>query len=208
MKSLLAGLLLLAAAAPVGDPLLPVRRVQGKTMVQCTGALETVMLLAQLAGGGKGATEFQAQARSRFALRSNHPAVQETAALLKQGFSYRELAIFATLISQAPYFTLQETAEVKELAARLPGPDKEFNMDRLFGYSRLVHDFYWDTRLGTFLRAELPVYREALRHSLPADLPAEAHVLISPLAPVERVEFSRQLPVPATYVVLGEPVGR
>jgi hypothetical protein len=208
MKSLLAGLLLLAATAPVGDPLTPLRRVQGKTTVQCTGALETVMLLAQLAGGGRGATEFQAKARSQFALRSNHPAVQETAALLKQGLSYRELALFATIISQAPYFTLQESAEVKELAARLPGPDKEFNMDRLFGYSRLVHDFYWDTRLGTFLRAELPVYREALRHPLPADLPAEAHVLISPLAPVERVEFTRELPVPTTYVVLGEPLER
>src|SRR6185436_11266889 len=127
MKNLLAGLLLLAATAPVGDPLAPVRRVQGTTTVQCTGALETVMLLAQLAGGGKGATEYQAQARAHFALRVDHPAVHEPASLPRQGFSYRELALFATIISQAPYFTFQETAEIKELAARLPGPDKEFN---------------------------------------------------------------------------------
>jgi hypothetical protein len=201
MTVLVLAMALLAPQA-AGDPLGAIRRVQGKTAVQSSGALETVMLLAQLAGRNRTLSEFQGQMQSRFILHAGHPAVHETAALIQQGLEYPELALFATLMTQAPYFTLQDSVELRQLAERLPGADKELNADRLHGYSKLVREFYWDTRLGTVLRGAVTSYQAALRHPLPADLPAGARVLISLLAPPERLEFTRRNP-PATYVVLG-----
>jgi len=159
----------------------------------------------ELASPGPARTGFQAQTRQKFALYTLHPAVRETAALMDRGFGCRELARLASSMTSAPYFTLAEGEEVSELAGLLPGRDKSFNLDRLFGYSKLVREFYWDHRMGRFLRGSLPAYQQAVRRPLPADLPPGAKIVISPLAPVERIEFTRRSPRAVTWVVLGPP---
>jgi hypothetical protein len=207
MTSLRVLVLLAAAANSTGDPLALVHRLAGQTRVECSGALETVMLLAQLAApspeGAPPPTGFQTQARARFALQSNHPAVQETAALMGHGFGLPELARLSTMMSPAPYFTLIESPEVKQLAASLPSANGEFNLDRLYGYSKLVREFYWDNHVGQFLRSSTPYYQQVVKRPLPPDLPPGARILLSPLAPAARIEFTRQIPKPVTYLVLG-----
>ena len=64
-----------------------------------------------------------------------------------------------------------------------------------------------EDRLGTYLRSSLAVYQQAARRPLPPGL-AEARILVSPLAPTDRIEFNRRTPQPASYVVLGEPAAR
>jgi hypothetical protein len=208
LAGILSALLLPAAgAAPrTGDPLAGLRRISGKTSVECNGALETVMLLALLASVGPAPTEFQAQARARFSLHANHPAVRETAALLQHGFGYAELAKFSTLMTSAPYFVLTESPELKELAKKLPSSDIEFNIDRLYGYAKLVREFYWDSQVGRFLRSSLSYYQQAARRTLPPDAPRGAKVLLSALAPLPasgRIEFTRRTPRPVAYLVVG-----
>jgi hypothetical protein len=207
VKGVLLGVMLAAASQPAGDPLALVRGGDARTVVRCSGSLETMMLLAQFAGRYPALNDFQAEARSRLALYAGHAAIHETAALMQYGLGYQDLALFSTLMTQAPYFSLQDSPELKELASRLPGPDKEFNLDRLYGYSRLVREFYWDTRLGAYLRSSLAVYQQAARRPLPPGLP-EARILVSPLAPTDRIEFTRRTPQPVSYVVLGEPAAR
>ncbi len=202
-KFLAAGALL-AAAAATGDPLASVRRVQGVTQVGASGAVETVMLLAQLAAPGAALTDFQAQARARFAA-PGHAAVEETAALLTRGFSCAELARFATLMGPAPHFGLLDSPELAELAERLPPAQGKFNQDRLHGYARLVREFYWDRHVGRFLRSVLPYYQQAVKRPLPAGAAPGAKVLVSPLAPATRIEFTRPASSPALWLVIGEP---
>ena len=192
--------LILAAAAATGDPLAATRRLNGKTTVACNGALETVMLLAQLASAEPAQSEFQGQARARFALHSSHPAVRETAALLERGFGNRELARFAVLMSSAPYFVLEDSEELRELAVLLPSTSLDFNLDRLHGFAKLVREFYWGNHVGQFLRSSLAYYQRASKQSVPSDVPAGARVLFSPLAPSSRIEFKRRA---ASYWVLG-----
>ncbi len=196
-------LALVLAASTTGDPLAGVRRVAGKNRVECSGALETVMLLAQLASGAPPRGEFQTQARARFGAYANDPAVQETAALMERGLGYLELARFAILMTPAPYFVLEDSEELKELAAALPAANGTFNLDRLHGYAKLVREFYWDHRVGQFLRSSLTYYQKASRLPLPSDAPAGARLLFSPLAPETRLEFKRLPPRAATYWVLG-----
>ena len=206
MTCLRVWVLMAAAAATTGDPLAGVRRLAGEKRIECSGALETVMLLAQLTSAGPAPTGFQAQARARFALRANHPAVRETAALIDRGFGHRELARFSMLMSPAPYFALVDSEELKQLAELLPGANIEFNVDRLHGYARLVREFYWDNHVGRFLRASLPYYQQAVRRAPAADVPAGAKVLLSPLAPLPesgRIEFTRRTPRAVSYVVVG-----
>ncbi len=194
-----------AAAAQTGDPLALVKRAQGSRTVSASGAIETVMLLAQLAAPGPPRNEFQARLRARYALHARHPAVLETADLLEHGWSYSELARFASLMTPAPYFVLSESEELDELAALLPATgDKSFPKDRLYGYVRLVKEFYWDNRVGRWLREAAPAYQQAVRRPLPEEVPAGARVLISLAAPVDRIEFTRRPPGPAAnLVVLG-----
>src|SRR5713226_9562081 len=120
-----------AAGAATGDPLAGVRRVAGKNTVESSGAFETVMLLAQLASGAPPRSDFQRQARARFAPYASHPAVLETAALMERGFGHRELARFGMLLTPAPYFVLEDSEELQELAALLPNTNGTFNLDRL-----------------------------------------------------------------------------
>src|SRR5262249_60463764 len=180
-----------AAAAQTGDPLAGVRRMAGKKTIECSGALETVMLLAQLASAEPAQNDFQTQGRAGFAPYASHPAVRETAALMEHGFAYRELARFAMLVTSAPYFVLEDSEELKELAALLPNANGTFNLDRLHGYAKLVREFYWDNRVGQFLRSSLTYYQKASRRALPSDAPPGARVLFSPLAPETRLEFKR-----------------
>jgi hypothetical protein len=220
-----------------GDPLASVRRLAGKTTVESTGALETLMLLAQLASQkaevpavenaavaalaredvaegpapspapiAPPPTPFQLLARDKFAAYATHAAVVETADLLRHGFGYRELARFAACVNSAPYFVLTESEDLWQLAELLPSSDTSFNVDRLYGYAQLVKEFYWDARVGTFLRESLDTYRQVIRRPLPSDVPAGATVLVSPLAPLapgDRLEFARRSPRPAAYLVLG-----
>lgn len=171
--------------------------------MECSGALETVMLLVQLASPGPSQNEFQAQARARFSLYGNHPAVRETAALMERGFGYQELALLSTFLSPAPYFLINDSPELRDLAERLPGAPTSFNLDRLHGYSKLVREFYWDTRMGQFLRSSLASYQQAVRQAVPTEAPPGAKVVPSLLAPTPRIEFKRRTPRPATYWVLG-----
>ncbi len=191
-----------AGAAATGDPLAGVRRVAGKNTIESSGALETVMLLAQLASGAPPRSDFQTQARARFASHASHPAVRETAALMERGFGYQELARFAMLMT-APYFVLEDSEELKELAAVLPSANGTFNLDRLHGYAKLVREFYWDNHVGQFLRSSVAYYQKASRIALPSGAPLGARVLFSPLAPETRFEFKRPPPRSATYWVWG-----
>ena len=134
-------ILLVAATKVTGDPLAGIARLAGQTRVEASGALETLMLLADLASPDSVQTEFRAQARERLALHANHPAVRETAALMAHGFGYPELARFSTFFSQAPFFVLTDSDELEELAAVLPPANGSFNLDRLHGYAKLVRDF-------------------------------------------------------------------
>lgn len=192
------------APSGIGDPLAAAHRLGGKTAVECSGALETLMLLAQLAAKDPAQTGFQQQARARFASRANHPAVRETAALMSRGFGIEELARFSTFLSPAPYFVLQESEELKDVAALLPGGDVGFNLDRLSGFARLIREFYWDNRVGQFLRESLPYYQQALKRATAGADASGARVLVSPLAPAARLEFQRKSPRPLTYLVLGD----
>lgn len=189
------------SAGSGGDPLAGLRRVSGATTIECNGSLETLMLLAQLAQPGPAQGEFQEQARVQFASKSNHPAVRETAALIARGFGCRELALLSTFMTQAPYFELLESPELKELAELLPGADVAFNLDRLAGYSKLVREFYWDNRVGQFLRTMLPHYQRALRDATLKDSPPGARIFVSPLCPAATLEFERRTPRPTTYLV-------
>lgn len=174
-------LLLAQAASPTGDPLSAVKR--------SNGALETVMLLAQLAGSGQPQDEFQARVKAKYALHASHPAVVETGSLLEHGWSYAELARFAALMTPAPYFVLEDSEELAKLGALLPQTqDKTFQQDRLQGYARLIRAFYWDNRVGRFFRSVLPAYQQAAKGPLPDDAPAGAKVMVSLLAPAERIE--------------------
>ena len=174
-------LLLAAAASPTGDPLSAVKRANG--------ALETVMLLAQLASPGPARNEFQARVKAKYALQASHPAVVETGSLLEHGWSYTELARFAALMNSAPYFALNDSEELSELGALLPQTrDKTFHQDRLHGYARMIREFYWDNHVGRFLRLVLPAYQQAVKRPLPDDAPAGAKLMVSLLAPVERME--------------------
>ncbi|MBI3698707.1 MAG: hypothetical protein HY238_28190 [Acidobacteria bacterium] len=202
MTTLRVVVLLVAAAKATGDPLAGLGRVAGQTRIEASGALETLMLLADLTSSDPAPTEFQAQARARFALRANHPAVRETAALMARGFGYAELARFSTFLSQAPYLVLSDSEELNELADMLPRANAGFNLDRLHGYAKLVREFYWDAKLGQFLRGALPSYQRAVRRASPAG--SASKVLVSLLAPAGRIEFERRTPRPVTYVVLGD----
>ncbi len=195
-----------AAPAAAGDPLASLHRVAGPVRIDCSGALETVMLLAELGSTGPAITEFQAQARARFAVYAQHPAVVETSSLLTRGFGYKELAEFSTLLSPAPYFALNESDELAALAKLLPSADLNFNVDRLLGYARLIREFYSDAHMGKFLRESTGEYQQALKQVSAEDLPPGVKVLLSPLAPVPpagRIEFSRRGGRPANYIVLG-----
>ncbi|MBI3666118.1 MAG: hypothetical protein HY236_07815 [Acidobacteria bacterium] len=186
-----------------GDPLASLRRTTGSIRVECNTALETVMLLVQLASPGPPLTDFQAEARSRFSLHSNHAAVRETAALMEHGLTGQDLARFSTFMASAPDFRLKDSKELAQLAEMLPSGNVSFNMDRLAGYAKLVREFYWDLRVGQFFRDAAPRYRQAVGRKLPPDLPPGSRVLLSPLAPVARMEFVRRSPKPVTYLVLG-----
>lgn len=187
--------LLLAAASPTGDPLSVVKRA--------SGALETVMLLAQLAAPGPAQNEFQARVKAKYALHASHPAVVETGSLLEHGWSYTELALFAALMNSAPYFVLEDSEELAALAALLPETrDKTFHQDRLQGYARLIRAFYWDNRVGRFFRTVLPAYQQAAKGPLPDDAPAGAKVVVSLLAPVERMESAGYLVVRGSSDIL------
>ncbi|MBI3666522.1 MAG: hypothetical protein HY236_09930, partial [Acidobacteria bacterium] len=98
---------------------------------------------------------------------------------------------------------LKDSKELAQLAEMLPSGNVSFNMDRLAGYAKLVREFYWDNHVGRFLRDAVPHYRQAVGRKLPSDLPPGARVLLSPLAPVARMEFVRRSPKPVTYLVLG-----
>jgi len=196
--------LAVAAAAQTGDPLAQVKRVQGKTATAASGALETVMLLAQLATPGPPRNEFQARVKAKYGLHASHPAVQETASLLEHGWSLAELARFVMLMNSAPYFMLNDSAELDDLAGLLPGTrDRTFHQDRLHGYAKLIREFYWDNHVGRFLRTMLPAYQQAVRDPLAEEAPPEAKVTVSLLAPVERLEFTRSSAPAAHLVVLG-----
>jgi len=196
-------LLPLVAATPVGDPLAGARRVQGQTVISASGAFETVMLLVQLATPGPARTEFQARVRSRFALHSGHPAVRETASLLDRGWGWPELARFATLFNSAPYFVLPESQELEDLAALLPETrDRAFHLDRLHGFGRLVKDFYWENRVGTFLRETARGYQEAVKQPLDQPAPPGARVIVSLLSPADRIEFTRRASALQTHLIL------
>ncbi len=187
--------LLLAASPPAGDPLSVVKRA--------SGALETVMLLAQLAAPGPARNEFQARVKARYALQASHPAVVETGSLLEHGWSYAELARFAGLMNSAPYFALNDSEELAELGALLPQTrDKTFHQDRLHGYARLIREFYWDNHVGRFLRSALPAYQQAAKRPLPDDAPVDAKVMVSLLAPVERIESPGYLVVQGSADIL------
>jgi hypothetical protein len=192
------------ASSGGGDPLAAVHWLAGKTGIECSGALETVMLLVQLATKDPAQTDFQQQARARFVSRASHPAVRETAALLGRGLAVEELARFSTFLSPTPYFVLNESEELKDVAALLPGGDIGFNLDRLSGYAKLIREFYWDNRVGQFLRESLPYYQQALKRATPGDSASGSRVLVSPLAPSPRLEFQRKSPRPLTYLVLGD----
>jgi hypothetical protein len=186
-----------------GDPLAAARRVQGQVAVAANGALETVMLLAQLSTPGPPRNEFQARVRQKYGLYASHPAVQETAALLEKGWTYTELARFATLMNSAPYFVLSDSPELEELASLLPeSKDRSFNLDRLHGFAKLVREFYWDHHVGRFLRATAAAYQQAVRQPLTEDVGPGSRVLVTLVAPVERLEFTRQALAPAPHVVL------
>src|SRR5262249_17625111 len=151
-----------------------------------------VMLLVQLATKDPAQTEFQQQARARFASHATHPAVRETAALVGRGVAVEELARFSTFLSPAPYFVLNESEELRDVAALLPGDNIDFNLDRLSGYAKLIREFYWDNRVGQFLRESLPYYQQALKRAAPGAAATGARVLVSPLAPLPRLEFQRK----------------
>ncbi len=191
------------AAAPLGDPLASLRRTAGKTRIEASGTLETVMLLAGLAAPPADPTAFQSGALARFSLAAHHPAVRETAALLERGLGWPELARLASFMAPAPHFLMPPSEELTELAALLPGGHVGFNLDRLHGYTKLVREFYWDNHVGRYLAGVREHYAEALARPLPADVPAGAKVLVSPLAPSGRLQFTRRRPSPLTYIVLG-----
>lgn len=199
---------LAVATAPTGDPL--------ATLKRANGALETVMLLAQLAAPGPARNEFQARVKAKYALQAAHPAVQETASLLEHGWTYAELARFATLMNSAPYFVLNGSDELAELAALLPETkDKTFHQDRLHGYSKLIREFYWDNHVGRFLRSALPAYQQAVKRPLSEEAPEGAKVVVSLVAPVERIELTRYLVVlgssdilPSAELERGSPPAR
>ena len=189
-------------AVQTGDPLSAARRLEGQTVIAANGALETVMLLAQLATPGPPRTEFQARTRARYASQAAHPAVRETASLLERGWTWPDLARFATLLNSAPYFVLPESDELAELTIMLPETrDRNFHLDRLHGYARLVKDFYWDCRVGNFLRETTRAYRQAVRRPLEDPVPAGARVTVSLLAPVDRIEFTRSASAPQLHLV-------
>ena len=190
--------LVAATAVNTADPLATVRRPAGKTSVEVRATLETAMLLALLGSTGPVRSEFQGQVRSKFALYARDPAVRETMALMGRGFGYSELARFSMCLSAAPYFVLNDSPQLLELAALLPGADRAFNLDRLYGYSKLIREFYWDRHVGRFLRSSVPYYQQVVRRRLPADVAPGNRVILSPLAPVERIEF------PVNYLVIGE----
>ena len=196
--------LLAAAAAATGDPLGGLSRLSGQARIEASGALETVMLLAQLASTSSAPTAFQSQARARYALRSNHPAVRETAALMAHGFGYEELARFSTFLTTAPYLVLIESEELNDLARMLPKANGSFNLDRLHGFARLVREFYWDNHVGRFLRESLPAYQQAVKRAAPAGSPPGGRTIRSLLAPAGRLEFTRRTPRAIAYLVLGD----
>jgi len=135
----------------------------------------------------------------------NHPAVSETAALVEAGFGLEQLARLAALLSPAPAFRLSDSPELAALAQHLPGADIAFNQDRLHGYAKLVREFYWDNRLGQFLRESLPHYQQALRQAPASRAPVGTRILISllaPLAPEGRLQFERHAPRPVRYLIL------
>jgi len=195
-----------APLTPAGDPLAGLHRSVGETRIDCNAALETVMLLVDLASKAPEGSSFHADARSKFAVYATHPAAVETASLMSHGFGVRELARFSTFLSPAPSFVLNESEELSDLARLLPpAADPKFNLDRLSGYARLVREFYWDTRVGRFLRDSTGYYQQALRVLPVADVPSESRLLFSPLAPVTpegRIAFTRRTPRQIDYVVL------
>jgi hypothetical protein len=182
-------LLLAVAATPTGDPLAPAKRAKGSAPVAANGAIETVMLLAQLATPGPPRSEFQARVRTKYAAQAGHPAVQETASLLAHGWDHTALVRFATLVTQAPYFALSDSETLRELAALLPATrDPDFHLDRLHGYAKLVREFYWDHQVGRFFRGSLAAYQQAVKEALVE--PGGGRVVVSLLAPAERIDVT------------------
>jgi hypothetical protein len=182
-------LLLALAATPTGDPLGPAKRAKGSAPVAANGAIETVMLLAQLATPAPPRSEFQARVRAKYAGHAGHPAVQETASLLAHGWDHAALARFAALLSQAPYFVLSDSETLRELAGRLPPTrDPDFHLDRLHGYAKLVREFYWDNHVGRFFRGSLTAYQQAVKETFVE--PGAGRVVVSLLAPAERIDVT------------------